>query len=159
MTAERDCASKGAGSVPDAKVVTGRLHRVQRGRRKRFDPVAPPKPERRPARVALQLALAHEVQRASDMGELKDQAEAARRLGLTRARVTQLLDLTLLAPDIQEQALFSEREAGMASRSERSLRVAAAAEQWNEQRQVTGSLGRSSEPTNAVRAEARREAE
>jgi hypothetical protein len=29
------------------------------------------------------------------------------RLGLSRARISQLLDLTLLAPDIQEQILFA----------------------------------------------------
>ena len=46
----------------------------------------------------------------------------ARRLGLTRARVTQLLDLTLLAPEILEQMLFAESIDGVEPMSERGLR-------------------------------------
>ena len=38
-------------------------------------------------------------------GELDDLAEAARRLNLTRARVTQITNLLLLAPEIQEAVL------------------------------------------------------
>lgn len=41
-----------------AKVVTGELHRVQRGRGKGFTAEAPVEPERRPARVAVMLAFA-----------------------------------------------------------------------------------------------------
>jgi len=70
------------------RVVTGELHRVQRGRRKGFVQEAPPARLRRPARVAVMLALAHQMQRAIDRGELPDQAAVARRLGLTRARLT-----------------------------------------------------------------------
>ena len=65
------------------RVVTGELHRVQRGRRKGFVQEAPPARLRRPARVAVRLALAHQMQRAIDRGELPDQAAVARRLGLT----------------------------------------------------------------------------
>lgn len=54
-------------------------------------------PVRRPARVALMLALAHRIEREVAEGALTDHAEAAKRLGLTRARITQLCDLTLLA--------------------------------------------------------------
>jgi hypothetical protein len=62
----------------------------------------PPKPEpvRRPAKVARMLALAHHLQSAIDRGLVADRAAVARKLGLTRARVTQLLDLLLLAPDL-----------------------------------------------------------
>ncbi|KAA0250332.1 MAG: hypothetical protein EDX89_22930 [Acidobacteria bacterium] len=133
MTRERAGPDRGAGSGPEAKVVTGRLHRAQRGRRKRFESAPPPPPERRPARVALQLALAHEVQRAIDRGELKDQADAARRLGLTRARLTQLLDLTLLAPDIEERVLLLEAVNGVEPITERGLRHVPRARIWQEQ--------------------------
>lgn len=89
-----------------ARVVVGRIERVRRGKWTAFEvdvpkPVAAPMP----ARVALTLALAHGIQRAIDAGEIRDQAEAAQKLGMTRARVTQLLDLTLLAPRIQEAVL------------------------------------------------------
>jgi len=36
-----------------------------------------------------------------DNGEVKNRAELARREGITRARVTQIMDLLPLAPDIQ----------------------------------------------------------
>lgn len=89
-------------------------------------------PARRPARVALQLALAHRIQEAIEAGEIRDQAEAARLLGVTRARVSQLLDLTLLAPDIQEQLLNGDAT-GL---SERVLRSVSRIEDWNGQRQA-----------------------
>jgi hypothetical protein len=52
------------------------------------------------AHMARGLALAHHLQGAIDRGLVPDRATAARRLGLTRARVTQLLDL-LVSPDLQ----------------------------------------------------------
>ena len=116
------------------KVVTGQLHRVQRGRGKGFASAPPPAPVGRPARVAVMLALAHQIQRAIDRGELADQAEAARNLGLTRARLTQLLDLTLLGPDVQERVLAHESVDGTEPLSERVLRPVARAPSWAEQR-------------------------
>ena len=85
---------------------------------------------RRPARVAVMLALAHKIQRAIDRGAVRDRAEVARRLGLTRARVTQLLDLTLLAPDIQEEILLAESVGGVEPMSERAVRAAVRVENW-----------------------------
>jgi hypothetical protein len=40
------------------------------------------------------LAFAHQIQKALDWGDVKDRAAAARNLGMTRARLTQLLDPT-----------------------------------------------------------------
>ncbi len=51
--------------------------------------------------IARRVALAHHIENLIERGELRDYAEAAERLGLTRARVTQICDLALLAPDIQ----------------------------------------------------------
>ncbi len=56
-------------------------------------------------RVAHLLALAHSIDSMIRNGELDDLAEAARRLNLTRARVTQITNLLLLAPEIQEAVL------------------------------------------------------
>lgn len=70
------------------RVVTGQLHRVQRGHGKRFVAEPPPGPVRRPARVALMVALAHKIQQAIDRGDVRDRAEVARRLSFTRARIT-----------------------------------------------------------------------
>lgn len=93
-------------------------------------------PVRRPARVALMLALAHRIERQIARGELADRADAARRLGLTRARITQLCDLLLLAPDIQEELLFLESVDGVEPISERALRAIVAEPSWERQRQL-----------------------
>lgn len=124
------------------RVVTGEFHRVQRGRRKGFVPEAPSAPVRQPARVAVMLALAHQIQRAIDRGELADQAAAARRLGLTRARLTQLLDLTLLAPDVQEKILSMESIEGSEPLAERAFRPLARAGSWVDQRMIQAATRR-----------------
>lgn len=118
-------------------VVTGQLHRVRRDHGGAFHeaPPAPsPEPVRRPARVAQMLALAHRLEGAITRGEYSDRAALARKLGLTRARVTQILDLLLLAPDLQEQILFLEAVDGREPLSERMLRQALQAETWAQQR-------------------------
>jgi hypothetical protein len=121
-------------------VVTGTLHRVQRGHAKRFTPEAPPAPVRRPARVAVMLALAHKIQQAIDAGTVSDRAEVARRLGFTRARVTHLMDLTLLAPDLQERVLGLEAVDGVEPIGERALRPVVRACRWEEQRALFDAL-------------------
>jgi hypothetical protein len=55
-------------------------------------------------------------------GELKNRAHAAANLGVSRARTTQILSLTLLAPDIQEEILFLEVDGGVERITERALR-------------------------------------
>lgn len=125
-------------SPPSGKVVVGQLHRVRRGRRKAFVSEARQGPVARPARVAVQLALAHQIRKAIDSGEVADQATAARQLGLTRARLTQLLGLTLLAPDIQERVLGLESMDGTEPLSERALRPVSWKTSWAEQRAGLG---------------------
>jgi hypothetical protein len=120
-------------------VFTGRLFRVQRGRVKVFtqDEPLPPKPEpKRPLRVARMLALAHRMQAMIDSGEVDDQAALARRLGFSRARVTQLLDLLLLAPDIQEEILFIQVPPGRDPVNEHGLREVVRAFLWVKQREI-----------------------
>ncbi len=116
------------------QVVTGELHRVRRGRGKGFSAEPTPEPVRRPARVAVTLALAHAIQRAIDRGEILDQAVAARRLGVTRARMTQILDLTLLAPDLQQAIMCLEVSNGAEPLSERRLRKLVSVTTWSEQK-------------------------
>ena len=77
------------------------------------------------------LALGHEIVRLVDEGVLEDLADAAEVLGFTRARVSQIVDLTLLAPDIQEALIFGGDGAGQA---ERRLRGVVAVGVWAEQR-------------------------
>ncbi|MFC1641760.1 hypothetical protein ACFL5O_03585 [Myxococcota bacterium] len=80
------------------------------------------------------LALAHHLQWAIDQDDVPDAATVARRLGLTRARVSQLLGLCLLAPDIQEEILGLEAVDGVEPMAERALRGAATLKSWGEQR-------------------------
>ena len=131
------------GKEPDEKpkriVLTGTLVRE---RRKAVSfhtaptPTPPkPPPARRPAHVARMLALAHHLQRAIDKGLVADRAAVARNLGQTRARVTQLLDLLLLAPDLQLKVLSMEAIDGVEPASERPIRKVAHEPIWGKQRE------------------------
>ena len=82
-------------------------------------------------RISRLLALAIKFQDMVDRGEVRDYADLAR-LGLvTRARLTQIMNLLLLAPDIQEQLLFSS--SGEVQFVERDLRNIVALPWWPDQ--------------------------
>ena len=118
----------------------------RRSRSVALTPTPPPdKPElvQRPAKVARQLALAHHLQGAIERGLVADQAALARKLGLTRARVTQLFDLLMLAADLQEQVLALEAVDGAEPMAERTLREVAHAGTWAEQRSAWRKLSAS----------------
>lgn len=99
-------------------------------------------PVRRPAVVAVQLALAITWDRALARGELVSRQAIAQSTGLTRARITQLMDLTLLAPDIQEAVLFLEAVNGSEPLGEHTLRKVLRAGCWASQREVWRGLVR-----------------
>ena len=63
-----------------------------------------------------------------DEGRIKSYAEVARLLGVTRARVTQTLNLLGLSPRIEEQILTGE-----VAVSERALRAVVAEARWEVQ--------------------------
>ena len=134
-------APQGDETRQGARIFTGQLFRVREGHGWGFTdeaPEPPPAPVYRPARVAQMLALAHRLEAAIDRGGYRDRADLARQLGFTRARVTQLLDLTLLAPDIQEQILNLEAIDGREPLTERGIREVVAQTGWEEQRRVWG---------------------
>lgn len=121
----------------------------RRSRSVELTPTPPPdKPEpvRRPAKVARQLALAHHLQAAIERGLVADQAALARKLGLTRARVTQLFDLLMLAADLQELVLALEAVDGAEPMAERTLRTVAHAGTWAEQRAAWATIVSSARP-------------
>ena len=70
-------------------------------------PEPEPTPERIP-RAARVLALAHRWRGLIRSGAVKDQADLARLVEVSRARVTQVMGLLLRAPDIQVAVLFGE---------------------------------------------------
>ena len=84
-------------------------------------------------RVARLLALAHKIDRKVRGGEFKDLADAARRLGLTRARVSQITNLLLLSPETQEAILDLPLTTGRDPVTERQLRPIAVEPDWNRQ--------------------------
>jgi hypothetical protein len=127
-----------ADASDGVQIFVGKLHRTQRGHGKTFLeglPSSPRVPVRRPARVAIVLALAHKIQAAIDRAIVHDRADAASRRGLSRARISQLLDLTLLAPEIQERILFTESVDDVEPTSERALRNVTHSMSWALQRQ------------------------
>lgn len=76
-------------------------------------------------------------------GTLADYAELARMGHVTRARMSQIMDLLNLAPDIQETILFLPAvEEGKDSVTERGVRKVVAEARWRKQRDVWRSLKR-----------------
>jgi hypothetical protein len=70
-------------------------------------------------------------------GEVKDYADLARLGHVTRVRVTQVMNLLMLAPDIQEALLFLPAvEAGRDPVKEWQVRPIAAEPLWAEQRRA-----------------------
>jgi hypothetical protein len=91
--------------------------------------------------VARQLALAHEIERRIRAGELDDLAHAARMFGLTRARLTQISNLLLLAPVIQEEILVMPPiTVGRDRITERTLRPIVAEPVWERQMELWNHL-------------------
>jgi hypothetical protein len=135
-----DTGRRALGSDTDSivSVARGELYRV-RGRGVSFTADAPratPDPVRRPARVASMLALAHHMERAIHAGKYRDQAELARALGFTRARITQVSNMTCIAPDIQAEILALEAVDGREPLHERTLRPVMAPLVWTRQREA-----------------------
>ncbi|ACY13371.1 hypothetical protein [Haliangium ochraceum] len=130
-----------------AIVVTGRLfrHGGGNGRPHRFTgqpaPSAPP-PTRRPARVAQMLAFAHRVDGEVERGEFESRSAAARHYGMTTGRITQLMSLLWLSPEIQEDVLFLAAIDGREPVSGQALEKIARVVDWSEQRRGWDELRR-----------------
>ena len=107
---------------------------------------APPAPESlvepgRVPRVSRLMALAIRLERLLAEGVARDYADLARLGGVTRARLTQIMNLTLLAPDIQEELLFLPRTLrGRDPLTEPRLRAIAKIPDWRKQRRLCGGL-------------------
>jgi len=94
-------------------------------------------------RVSRLMALAVRFDRLLREGVARDYADLARLGGVTRARLTQIMNLTLLAPDIQEALLFLPRTTrGRDPVVERMVRSIAAVPDWRKQRRMWENLRR-----------------
>jgi hypothetical protein len=96
---------------------------------------APLAPGRVP-RVAKLLALAHRFERLLHEGVVKDYADLGRLGHVTRARVSQIMALLCLAPDLQEAILFLPPTVrGKDGVQMRHVLPIAAVPDWKKQRQ------------------------
>ncbi len=86
-------------------------------------------------RVSRLLALALHMDDLRRQGEVSDYADLARLAMVTRARMTQIMSLLLLAPDIQEEILFLPRsDGGLDPIREKAVRPIASVPDWRKQR-------------------------
>ena len=121
--------------------VEGTIHFHRRGRGARKEIHTGEKPETpeclpgRVPRISRFMALAIRFEQLIQTGEITDYAEMARLGHVTRARITQIMNLRLLAPDIQEQLLFLPHiQRGRSSIHLRHLQPIAAISDWQKQR-------------------------
>jgi hypothetical protein len=88
-------------------------------------------------RITRLMALAIKFDGLIREGVVHDYADLARLGHVTRARLTQIMNLLLLAPDLQEQILFLPRTAtGRDPVSERGIRRMTAIVRWDRQRKA-----------------------
>ena len=84
------------------------------------------------SRLTAHLVLGHRFERLIADGDAKDYVAIARLSGLSRARVTQIANLTLLSPVIQHRILFADGKE-LAGLCERQLRSVLIHSSWAEQ--------------------------
>ncbi len=104
-------------------------------------PAEPPQPETRVPSVSKLLALAIRFEEQIRSGAVRDQSALARRLKVTQPRMTQIMNLTLLAPAIQEQVLSLKAVRGRRDPvNERKLRRIAGEACWEKQARMWASV-------------------
>ncbi len=88
-------------------------------------------------RISRLMALAIRFEELIRCGEVVDYADIARLGHVTRARVTQIMNMLMLAPEIQEEILFLPRTvSGRDPITERDIRPIVAELDWNKQRRM-----------------------
>ncbi len=106
--------------------------------RKKLRPGPVPAPKSSPARIpriSRLMALAIHFDELIRKGTVRDYADLARLGGVTRARITQIMNLLNLAPEIQERLLFLPgATTGREVVTEREMRAVCEVAEWNKQR-------------------------
>ncbi len=120
--------------------VTRRIHFAFKSRRKIALPGPAPEPAPpvgRTPRVTKLMALAIRFDQLLREGKVADQSELARLCHVTQPRMTQIMNLNHLAPDIQEKLLFLPLVADGRDRiHEKMLRPLAQTVDWQKQRKA-----------------------
>jgi hypothetical protein len=117
--------------------------REAHGRRRVAPATTEPKPVEpgRVPRISRLMAVAIRLERMLQTGEVSGIQELARLGHVTQPRMSQILALTLLAPDIQEELLFLPRvTANKSAIHEKMLRPISAEIDWVRQREMWGKL-------------------
>lgn len=115
------------------------FHRATTGHKRvlREPAVAPAIPPGRIPRVSRLMALALQFEQMLQNGEATDQSSLARTMQITQPRMTQIMNLLHLAPDIQETILFLPRTIkGDDPIHEKMLRPITAEVSWQRQREM-----------------------
>ena len=91
--------------------------------------------EQRPLRLTKLMALVIRYQQLIDEGHVANRAELGQLAEVSRARLTQIMNLLLLAPDIQEEILFLPlTDKAQEPISDRDMRPVVAELDWEKQR-------------------------
>jgi hypothetical protein len=117
--------------------------RSERGRRRIEDKPSPSQlvPPGRVPRVSRVMALALQFEGLLRSGAVSDTIELARLAKVTQPRITQVMNLLHLAPDIQEELLFLPLVTqGRDPINEKQLRLVCAKTDWRKQRHLWAQL-------------------
>ena len=126
--------------MSETEKVDVQFHFQRRGKNKVLvegkEPPKPVKPKGRLPRITRYMALAIYYEGLIREGHIHDYAEIATLGHVTRARVTQIMNLRLLAPDLQEQLLNVPRiEQGRDALCLRMFQAIALEPSWKNQRE------------------------
>jgi hypothetical protein len=115
--------------------VTTQLHvrRERAGRKRLSERPATATSSPRVPHIARLMALAIKFKGMLQTGVVRDQSELARLARVTQPRMTQILNLNFLAPEIQEALLVHDRDTVV---SEKSLRPISVELSWSVQRRM-----------------------
>lgn len=118
--------------------ITRKFHFVTRNRRKCMsdsEKPAKPLPPARVPRISKLMALAIRFDQLIRDGTVRDMSELARLAHVTQPRMTQIMNLLHLSPDIQEALLFVSPAAdGRETINEHALRRVTMCSNWSAQR-------------------------
>ena len=106
----------------------------------RFADTPIPDRVKRPLRAAQMLALAYQMDRLIEIGVVRDRTEMARVTGFDDSRISQIMNLLWLAPDIQEALLVTEIAEGRDGVTAKELMPIARCASWPEQRRLWRNL-------------------
>lgn len=128
-------ASQDTPPDPIRVEIQGTLRRIRQRAVSFALPQTEPTRARKPATIALTVALAHHTDRSIRAGRFEDRNAAARMLGISKPRMTQVMLLLMLAPDLQERLLFLQQTAqGSDPVTEAAIRPLAMTRSWAAQR-------------------------